>query len=62
LLKERPDQGVKLLGLLLAESTGQHMAGRNGLASYTLASKGLGWAGGSQFEFGRIDFQFAVEA
>jgi hypothetical protein len=26
------EQGVKLLGLLLAGSTGQHMAGRNGLA------------------------------
>jgi hypothetical protein len=25
-------QGVKLLGLLLTGSTGQHMAGRNGLA------------------------------
>jgi hypothetical protein len=27
-----PEQGVKLLGLLLTGSTGQHMAGRNGLA------------------------------
>jgi hypothetical protein len=27
-----PEQGVKLLGLLLAGSTGQHMAGRDGLA------------------------------
>jgi hypothetical protein len=27
-----PEQGVKVLGLLLAGSTGQHMAGRNGLA------------------------------
>ena len=27
-----PEQGIKLLGLLLAGSTGQHMAGRNGLA------------------------------
>jgi hypothetical protein len=27
-----PVQGVKLLGLLLTGSTGQHMAGRNGLA------------------------------
>ena len=27
-----PEHGVKLLGLLLAGSTGQHMAGRNGLA------------------------------
>jgi hypothetical protein len=27
-----PEQGGKLLGLLLAGSTGQHMAGRNGLA------------------------------
>jgi hypothetical protein len=26
------EQGNKLLGLLLAGSTGQHMAGRNGLA------------------------------
>jgi hypothetical protein len=26
------EQGVKLLGLLLTGSTGQHMAGRNGLA------------------------------
>jgi hypothetical protein len=27
-----PEQGVKLLGLLLTGSTGQQMAGRNGLA------------------------------
>ena len=27
-----PEHGIKLLGLLLAGSTGQHMAGRNGLA------------------------------
>jgi hypothetical protein len=27
-----PEQGVQLLGLLLTGSTGQHMAGRNGLA------------------------------
>jgi hypothetical protein len=27
-----PEQGGKLLGLLLTGSTGQHMAGRNGLA------------------------------
>ena len=27
-----PEQGIKLLGLLLTRSTGQHMAGRNGLA------------------------------
>jgi hypothetical protein len=27
-----PEQGIKLLGLLLTGSTGQHMAGRNGLA------------------------------
>jgi hypothetical protein len=27
-----PEQGVRLLGLLLTGSTGQHMAGRNGLA------------------------------
>jgi hypothetical protein len=26
-----PEQAVKLLGLLLSWSTGQHMAGRNGL-------------------------------
>jgi hypothetical protein len=26
------EQGVKVLGLLLTGSTGQHMAGRNGLA------------------------------
>ena len=27
-----PEQGIKLLGLLLTGSTGQHMASRNGLA------------------------------
>jgi hypothetical protein len=27
-----PEQGGKLLGLLLTGSTGQHVAGRNGLA------------------------------
>ena len=27
-----PEQGIKLLGLLLTRSTGQHMASRNGLA------------------------------
>jgi hypothetical protein len=29
---QAPEQGVKLLGLLLTGSTGQQMAGRNGLA------------------------------
>jgi len=29
---EYTEQGIKLLGLLLAGSTGQHMASRNGLA------------------------------
>jgi hypothetical protein len=29
---DNPEQGVKLLGLLLTGSTCQHMAGRNGLA------------------------------
>jgi hypothetical protein len=29
---QSPEQGGKLLGLLLTGSTGQHMAGRNGLA------------------------------
>jgi hypothetical protein len=33
---------VEVLGLLLAGSIGQHMAGRMGLAWYALASKGLG--------------------
>jgi hypothetical protein len=41
--------GFTMIGLLLAGSTGQHAAGRNGLV---LASKGLRWAGGSHFEFG----------
>ena len=27
-----PEQGIKLLGLLLTGSTGQHMASQNGLA------------------------------
>ena len=27
-----PEQGIKLLGLLLTGSTGKHMASRNGLA------------------------------
>ena len=31
-----PEQGIKLLGLLLTGSTGQHMASRNGLAWHTL--------------------------
>jgi hypothetical protein len=50
-------QGLKLLGLLLAGSTGQHMASQNRLALYTLAGLiYIGWqgsrvAGGSLFEF-----------
>ena len=41
-----PEQGIKLLGLLLTGSNGQHMAAsRNGLALHTLTSKGFraGW-------------------
>ena len=30
--EQGPEQGIKLLGLLLTGSTGQHMASRNGLA------------------------------
>jgi hypothetical protein len=51
----RPEQGVKLLGLLLAGSTGQHMQVCNMFVWAGLiymASKGLGWAGGSHFEIG----------
>ena len=32
LVGNRPEQGIKLLGLLLTGSTGQRMASRNGLA------------------------------
>jgi hypothetical protein len=32
--------------------SGQHMAGQEGQACHALASKGFGWASGSQFEFG----------
>jgi hypothetical protein len=51
------EQGVKLHNLLLAGDIGQHMGRLNGLASYSddiLGWQGLGWAGGSQFEFGMI--------
>ena len=57
-----PEQGIKLLGLLLTGSTGQRMASRNGLAWHTLASKGfrVGWWQ-PLFELGQ-EIEYAVGA
>jgi hypothetical protein len=47
-----PEQGVKLLGFLLAGSSGQHTHSRSKWAGLIyMASKGSGWAGGSPFEY-----------